>query len=712
MAAKRTFSSYIGSASVGGYYRVTFRAFYGLAMVLAVYSKVASIPIIAMSAFLGIAALTRITVPLSRSPVLRHIFYTIVPLLMCVSGFYSYFSHKDWFMAIAEALCGVVPFFVYDHTRPRGYWLSVLTMVILGLGALLLSERVESYAIFVVMLMVAVFNLNAAKLYFLAKDKRELGEGLPPKYFYLLLRTFPAAVLVTSVIFVVFPRMKALAISFGASKNGNQVGYTDSISLSGGGILNETSTVAFWVESENRDWLSTEGPHLLFRGNSLEIFDGKNWESAKTSTKPLREISDLRTSTAHSIESVSLKIYREPSSAKAFFVPLVLRELSPQALIVDQMTVDLNRNIVYQRSDPGRYTYEMSVSPFQMPKYVDQITVAAVKEAMSIAPGQRDIYFFPGIQEQVRDIVTEVPSKIKNAEWFAAWVAGVGSANASLSVLQILQQLGRHFRSEFGVSLENEFDSNNALKEFLTVKKKGHCEYFVSASVLYLRTMGIPARAVAGYRGGVFNAVTQLLEVQEQNAHAWVELWLPDVGWITFDPTPFVAVSTPGGLMADFKHYVSAVNFWFYRYIVDFNPETQRELAENVVAIDFRKLFKISDFTFDDSIKELSVLGFAMLVMFWVLVRVIKRRRETQDLPRFYSALAMKVRKYGYTRSPGESFRLFHQRLIDVGFAPSLIKSFDQTLEAAIYADRPVSKEEVRALVKSLRRLRRPAIGG
>ena len=699
--------------SVGGYYRVTFRIFYCIAMSLAIYSKVASTLTITISTILGIAALSKITVSLQRKKFSRHLLYTVLPLTMCLGGLYSFFRHGDYFLAIAESLCGIVPAFVYYHNRSRGYWLSVLTMIVLGLGDLLLEERVEAYVLFILMLLVAVFNLNAANLYFLARDKSELGEGLPPKYFYLLFRTLPAAVIVTAVIFTSFPRMRALAINFGNSKNGNQVGYTESISLSGGGLLNEASTVAFWVDSENKDWLAGEGQNTLFRGNSLEVFDGFTWVRESTPTVPVKTVIDLPLQKAQSNNAISLKFYREPSNSRAIFVPEILRSISMPSQLLDATTVDNNRNISHQRPEIGRFAYELTITPPTIRSLQSSPRIVEYFRPLdnSIDAGKQSVSTFASLDPTKKPLLIHIPKKLKDSDWFPKWVDSIGEAKPEDTIGTKLRSLTRIFRSEFKVSLENNFEGDSALQDFLTKKKEGHCEYFVSASVMYLRSQGIPARAVAGYRGGVYNVVTQLLEVQEKHAHAWVEFWWPDVGWVEFDPTPFQSVLTERNIVSDLKHYISAVNFWFYKYVVDFNAETQKDLAANLIAIDFKKLTNFGSFAIDESIKELSIIAASLIAMLWILFRVLKRRDDLTGLPRFYVRLANRVRTLGFTRNSGETFRAYHQRLVDSGLSTQVINEIDRALESSIYGEQKISNTQYRELIRQIKLLKKPKAG-
>lgn len=80
--------------------------------------------------------------------------------------------------------------------------------------------------------------------------------------------------------------------------------------------------------------------------------------------------------------------------------------------------------------------------------------------------------------------------------------------------------------------------NTDAVDQFLFVDRRGVCEQYVSALVVMLRELGIPARLVAGYGSGDYNAITGYYEVRANDAHAWAEVYFPDYGWIPFDPTP------------------------------------------------------------------------------------------------------------------------------------------------------------------------------
>lgn len=80
------------------------------------------------------------------------------------------------------------------------------------------------------------------------------------------------------------------------------------------------------------------------------------------------------------------------------------------------------------------------------------------------------------------------------------------------------------------------------IEYFLGENRKGYCVHFATAGVLLLRRLGVPARYVSGYvaRTSQFtrNGDGYVADVKDENAHAWAEIWLDNVGWVPVEMTP------------------------------------------------------------------------------------------------------------------------------------------------------------------------------
>ncbi|MER2599972.1 MAG: transglutaminase domain-containing protein [Caldilineales bacterium] len=77
----------------------------------------------------------------------------------------------------------------------------------------------------------------------------------------------------------------------------------------------------------------------------------------------------------------------------------------------------------------------------------------------------------------------------------------------------------------------------NAVNYFLFESKQGYCDYYASSFAMLARTLGIPARVVAGYSQGDYDQETGRYLVRERHGHSWPEVFFPGYGWIEFEPT-------------------------------------------------------------------------------------------------------------------------------------------------------------------------------
>lgn len=98
--------------------------------------------------------------------------------------------------------------------------------------------------------------------------------------------------------------------------------------------------------------------------------------------------------------------------------------------------------------------------------------------------------------------------------------------------------ISNHFtEGEFTYSEQTtQGGSGDALVDFLFKGKTGYCEQFASSMAVLLRTIGIPSRVAIGFTPGYESGTTRVITTED--AHAWVEVFFPGIGWTTFDPTP------------------------------------------------------------------------------------------------------------------------------------------------------------------------------
>ena len=94
--------------------------------------------------------------------------------------------------------------------------------------------------------------------------------------------------------------------------------------------------------------------------------------------------------------------------------------------------------------------------------------------------------------------------------------------------------------------------------QFLFETKRGYCDNFSSSMVVMLRSIGIPARWVKGFAPGELsrNADDEsIYRVTNNEAHSWVEAYMPGIGWMPFEPT--IGFSGPATINYDIELDVS-----------------------------------------------------------------------------------------------------------------------------------------------------------
>lgn len=121
---------------------------------------------------------------------------------------------------------------------------------------------------------------------------------------------------------------------------------------------------------------------------------------------------------------------------------------------------------------------------------------------------------------------------------------------------------------------------------FLEEGRRGHCEYFASALTLLCRSVGVPARLVAGYLAYDYDETTQQYVVLESNAHAWVEVATGPHRWTTFDPTPAAILQATHQTPTTFADrvrwaYERVESDWSSTFIA-FDGTSQAQLAETI----------------------------------------------------------------------------------------------------------------------------------
>jgi hypothetical protein len=244
----------------------------------------------------------------------------------------------------------------------------------------------------------------------------------------------------------------------------------------------------------------------------------------------------------------------------------------------------------------------------------------------------------------------------------------------------------RYLKTQFGYTLQL---GNNApedpLAHFLFVRKEGHCEYFASSMTVMLRTLGIPARIVNGFRGGEFNDISGSYVVRAADAHSWVEAYFPGSGWLSFDPTP-PGQRGPATGWRRFLLYMDAMREFWAEWVVNYDFQHQQSLTSGLArqgrfaARDLRQwwrekyrellsVFRNAQERAAQRPREVgmwSVLGLALLIVLfnvprmWRGVRENRLARSPQKNPDaaatiWYRRMLRLLARRGWQRAPAQT---------------------------------------------------------
>jgi transglutaminase-like putative cysteine protease len=168
-----------------------------------------------------------------------------------------------------------------------------------------------------------------------------------------------------------------------------------------------------------------------------------------------------------------------------------------------------------------------STRTLTLPAYVEETdlsTPSAQQMRDALPASQRDIdprYLAKnGIDRQVRQLAERLTS-------------GLGTTFDKVKAIQDYFAPSNGFVYDTQTAAGSDED---ALTDFLFRSKSGFCEQYASSMAILLRAAGIPSRVAMGYTAGFQSG--DYRSITTQNAHAWVEVFFPGLGWQMFDPTP------------------------------------------------------------------------------------------------------------------------------------------------------------------------------
>lgn len=274
----------------------------------------------------------------------------------------------------------------------------------------------------------------------------------------------------------------------------------------------------------------------------------------------------------------------------------------------------------------------------------------------------------------------------------ATILAPVNGADITLS--EQLAFLKEHFTTSYRYSLQiKNPDRREPLENFLFHEKTGYCDFFAQAGALMLRRLGIPSRIAYGYAGGVYDRSHGVHAFRGRDAHSWIEIFLRDHGWVTYDLTP----RGQGAHHAPEMLVSGSAESPLTRFLrpAEEPEDTGLQTDEGPRLPDFSR-WSMPDLSFVAYLDAiLLILGAALLVTY--VVQKLRNRQRTDDPddrglaetpppPGYFNDFCHLFARLGHPRQAGETLREYMAQLkqanwFDEQFEPLLAYHYQTRYE-------------------------------
>lgn len=224
-----------------------------------------------------------------------------------------------------------------------------------------------------------------------------------------------------------------------------------------------------------------------------------------------------------------------------YFYPIEFRSLGPRATVSQTFYVEAEQpSVLFAAGQPDTIWYDGPVSidalgGLRLPATLTEGGVYSVVSTRGAAtPAElRSLPSGPVPENMQRYL--QLPESVTARTVRLAQEITEGATNDYDKVKAIEAWLAENYRYDIESPVPPE--GQDSVDHFLFETNVGFCEQFASATAVMLRSLGVPTRFVAGYTPGRRNPFTGFYEVRNSDAHTWVEVWFPRVGWYEFDPT-------------------------------------------------------------------------------------------------------------------------------------------------------------------------------
>ncbi|MCS6286173.1 MAG: DUF3488 domain-containing protein [Nitrospira sp.] len=380
-------------------------------------------------------------------------------------------------------------------------------------------------------------------------------EQITPELFWLANGLAVGALCLTVLIFFTIPRVSAGFGQKGSGEGLRTSGFSETVDLGMIGPIKRDPGIVMRVELSDRTGLQLDRFYL--RGMAYDRYDGKSWTTRLAHRRALVE-SPAGTFSVRHISS------RSPRPVGQLIRQTILLEaLDTAVLFAAPHPESISGQFLAIQSDPTGAIY----LPFPTSSRIEYTVHSRVTP---VVPA--DLQSQPAVYTEVfKQHFLQIPESSERLGVLATEIT-----QSKSSAYEKAQAVEAYLTKNYRYSLDIPSSvQTNPLEEFLFERKTGYCEHYATAMVMLLRAVGVPARLVTGFLATEWNEYGNYYLVRQRDAHAWVEIHLPNSGWVTMDPTP--AVSEPSGDSQWFalSRAMDTLRLRWNRFFVQYNAADQ-----------------------------------------------------------------------------------------------------------------------------------------
>lgn len=214
-------------------------------------------------------------------------------------------------------------------------------------------------------------------------------------------------------------------------------------------------------------------------------------------------------------------------------------------------------------------------------------------------------------------------------------------------------------------------DDQDLVEAFLFITQGGYPDHFSTVLTVMLRSIGIPARLVAGFGEGQFNPFTGFYVVQNTDAYALTEVYFPQYGWFGFDPIPGHELLPPS--LREYETFSTVRQVW--NWVAGWLPspvlgllDGLRQLATDILVGLLRglgRLFRLGWVGIVLGLAGATALAFGVWLG-WIWLTKGWRYWQRRHLPpteRLYQQMLTWFEEQGHPKRPSETPLEYSQRL-------------------------------------------------